>query len=75
VASFRAVRVKPLGKRREEIPMSIEESTYIAQNIHPLWTNRQFDRILSEMIAEDVEWITVPTSETFRGHDGFRRFM
>jgi predicted ester cyclase len=57
------------------MPVSIEESTYIAQNIHPLWTNRQFDRILSEMIAEDVEWTTVPTGETFHGHEGFRRFM
>jgi ketosteroid isomerase-like protein len=55
--------------------MSIQESTYIGQNIHPLWTNREFDRILSEMIAEDVEWTTVPTGETFRGHEGFRRFM
>ena len=55
--------------------MAIRETTYIAQNIHPLWTNREFDRILSEMIAEDVEWTTVPTSETFRGHEGFRQFM
>jgi steroid delta-isomerase-like uncharacterized protein len=55
--------------------MAIRETTYIAQNIHPLWTNREFDRILSEMIAEDVEWTTVPTGETFRGHEGFRQFM
>jgi steroid delta-isomerase-like uncharacterized protein len=55
--------------------MTIRETTYIAQNIHPLWTNREFDRILSEMIAEDVEWTTVPTGETFRGHEGFRQFM
>ena len=55
--------------------MSIRETTYIAQNIHPLWTNREYDRILSEMIAEDVEWTTVPTGETFRGHEGFRQYM
>lgn len=55
--------------------MAIRETTYIAQNIHPLWTNREYDRILSEMIAEDVEWTTVPTGETFRGHEGFRQFM
>jgi ketosteroid isomerase-like protein len=55
--------------------MAIRETTYIAQNIHPLWTDREFDRILSEMINEDVEWTTVPTGETFRGHEGFRQFM
>jgi len=55
--------------------MSIRETTYIAQNIHPLWTNREFDQILSEMIAEDVEWLNVATGETFRGHEGFRQFM
>jgi ketosteroid isomerase-like protein len=55
--------------------MSLQDNTYIAQNIHPLWTNREFDRILTEMIDEDAEWMTVPTGEVFRGHEGFRRFM
>ena len=55
--------------------MSIEDNTRIVQNIHPLWNNREFDRILSEMIDEDIEWTTVPTGETFRGHEGFRQFM
>ena len=55
--------------------MAIRETTYIARNIHPLWTNREFDQILSEMIAEDVEWLNVATGETFRGHEGFRQFM
>src|SRR5215212_7440579 len=26
------------------------------------------------MIAEDVEWVTVPTGHTFRGHEGMREF-
>jgi predicted ester cyclase len=55
--------------------MSLQDNAYIAQNIHPLWTDRQFDRILSEMIDEDVEWTTVPTGEVFRGREGFRQFM
>ncbi len=55
--------------------MSLQDNAYIAQNIHPLWTDRQFDRILSEMIDEDVEWTTVPFGDTFRGHEGFRQFM
>src|SRR5215212_1032478 len=65
-----------MGKsQKKEASMSIRETTYIAQNIHPLWTNREYDRILSEMIAEDVEWTTVPPGETFRGHEGFRQCM
>jgi steroid delta-isomerase-like uncharacterized protein len=59
----------------KEMPMSLQDNAYIAQNIHPLWTNREFDRILREMIDEDVEWVTVPFGEVFRGHEGFRRFM
>jgi ketosteroid isomerase-like protein len=55
--------------------VSIEENTRIVQNIHPLWNNREFDRILSEMIAEDIEWTTVPTGETSRGYEGFRQFI
>jgi predicted ester cyclase len=55
--------------------MSLQDNAYIAQNIHPLWTNREFDRILREMIDEDVEWTTVPTGEVFRGHEGFMRFL
>ena len=55
--------------------MALQDNAYIAQNIHPLWTNREFDRILREMIDEDVEWTTVPTGEVFRGHEGFMRFM
>jgi hypothetical protein len=27
------------------------------------------------MTAEDVEWTTVTTGQTFRGHEGFREFM
>ena len=38
-----------------EAPMSVEENTRMVQSIHPLWNEREFDRILSEMIAEDVE--------------------
>lgn len=55
--------------------MSLQDNAYIAQNIHPLWTNREFDRILREMIDEEVQWTTVPTGEVFRGHEGFMRFM
>jgi predicted ester cyclase len=55
--------------------MALQDNAYIAQNIHPLWTKREFDRILREMIDEDVEWTTVPTGEVFRGHEGFMRFM
>src|SRR5215213_1051442 len=55
--------------------MALEDNVYIAQNIHPLWNERQFDRILSEMIDDDVEWITVPFGTAFRGHNGFRQFM
>ena len=55
--------------------MSIEENTRIVQNIHPLFNERAFDRILSEMIAEDVEWTNVPTTQMFRGHEGMREFM
>jgi ketosteroid isomerase-like protein len=69
-------RVDPLSKRvSKKVSVSIEDNTRIVQNIHPLWNNREFDRILSEMIAEDIEWTTVPTGETFRGHKGFRQFM
>ena len=55
--------------------MSIEDNTRIVQNIHPLFNERAFDRILSEMVAEDVEWTNVPTGQTFRGHEGMREFM
>ena len=55
--------------------MALQDNAYIAQNIHPLWTNREFDRRLREMIDEDVEWTTLPTGEVFRGHEGFVRFM
>jgi ketosteroid isomerase-like protein len=55
--------------------VSIEENTQIVRNIHPLFSDRAFDRILSEMIAEDVEWTNVPTGQTFRGHEGMREFM
>ena len=55
--------------------MALQDNAYIAQNIHPLWTNREFDRILRETIDEDVKWTTVPTGEVFRGHEGFMRFM
>src|SRR5215212_9286791 len=75
VSSFRPQGSPCRGSRMKEASMAIRETTYIAQNIHPLWTNREYDRILSEMIAEDVEWTTVPTGETFRGHEGFRQFM
>jgi steroid delta-isomerase-like uncharacterized protein len=68
-------KVIPLSKRGKEVPVSIEDNTRIVQNIHPLWNDREFDRILSEMIAEDVEWTNVPTGQTFRGHEGFREFM
>jgi len=68
-------RVDPLSKRGKEVSVALEENTRIVRNIHPLWNNREFDRILSEMIAEDVEWTTVPTGQTFRGHEGFRQFM
>ncbi len=30
--------------------MALQDNAYIAQNIHPLWTNLEFDRILREMI-------------------------
>ena len=55
--------------------MSVEDNTRIVRDIHLLWNDREFDRILSEMIAEDIEWITVPTGQTFRGHEGFRECM
>jgi len=61
------------GERRYTV--SVEGNTRIVQNIHSLWNDREFDRILSEMVAEDVEWITVPTGQTFRGHEGMREFM
>jgi ketosteroid isomerase-like protein len=57
------------------MPVSVEDNTRIVRDIHLLWNDREFDRILSEMIAEDIEWITVPTGQTFRGHEGFREFM
>jgi predicted ester cyclase len=55
--------------------MSIEDNTRIVQNIHPLFNERAFDSILSEMIAEDVEWTNVPTAQMFRGLEGMREFM
>jgi hypothetical protein len=45
----------------------LQDNAYIAQNIHPLWTNREFDRILREMIDEEVQWTTVPTGEVSVG--------
>jgi predicted ester cyclase len=57
------------------MPVSVEDNTRIVRDIHLLWNDREFDRILSEMIAEDIEWIIVPTGQTFRGHEGFREFM
>jgi hypothetical protein len=39
-----------------------------------LWNDREFGRILSERITEDVEWVTVPTGQTFGGHEGMREF-
>jgi hypothetical protein len=60
-------RAHPLSKRPKEVSMSIEENTRIVQNLHPLFNERAFDRILSEMIAEDVEWTNVPTAQKFRG--------
>jgi predicted ester cyclase len=67
--------VDSLSKRPKEVSVSIEDNTRIVQNIHPSFNERAFDRILSEMIAENVEWTNVPTGETFRGHEGFRQFM
>jgi ketosteroid isomerase-like protein len=64
-----------LSKQGKEVSVSIEDNTRIAQNIHPLWNERAFDRILSEMVAEDVEWTNVPAGQTFRGHEGMREFM
>ena len=55
--------------------MPIENNTHIVQNIHPLFNERAFDRILSEMVAEDVEWTNVPTGQTFHGQEGMRQFM
>jgi hypothetical protein len=62
----------PLSKRAKEVSMSIEDNTRIVQNIHPLFNERAFDRILSEMIAEDVEWTNVPTAQMFHGLEGMR---
>jgi ketosteroid isomerase-like protein len=68
-------RVNPLSKRPNEVSMSIENNTRIVQNIHPLFNERAFDRILSEMIAQDVQWTNVPTAQMFRGLEGMREFM
>ena len=55
--------------------MSIEDNTRIVQNIHPFFNERAFDRILSEMIAEDIEWTNIPTAQMFHGLEGMREFM
>jgi ketosteroid isomerase-like protein len=68
-------RVDPPIKGPKEASMSIEDNTRIVQNIHPLFNERAFDRILSEMIAEDVQWTNVPTAQMFRGLEGMREFM
>jgi hypothetical protein len=68
-------RADPLSKRAKEVSMSIEDNTRIVQNIHPLFNERAFDRILSEMIAEDVQWTNVPTAQMFDGLEGMRQFM
>jgi predicted ester cyclase len=55
--------------------MSIEDNTRIVQNIHPLFNERAFYSILSEMIAQDVQWTNLPTAQMFRGLEGMREFM
>jgi ketosteroid isomerase-like protein len=66
---------RPAEQAGKEALMSVEGNMSITRNLHPLWNERAFDRILSEMVAEDVEWTNVPTGQTFRGHEGMREFM
>ncbi len=39
----------------KEVSLTVQDSTKIVQNIHPAWTKRTFDRVLSVMITEDIE--------------------
>jgi steroid delta-isomerase-like uncharacterized protein len=47
----------------------------IARQHYDLYNAQDLDRAATSLIAEDAEWVNVATGETFRGPDGYRRFI
>ena len=47
----------------------------VARQHYELYNARDLDRATATLIAADTEWVNVPTGETFRGPEGYRRFI
>jgi steroid delta-isomerase-like uncharacterized protein len=48
------------------------QTATIARTVYEAFNDRDFDRVLP-LIAEDAEWVNVPTDERFEGPEGVRR--
>lgn len=52
--------------------MAEEENERIARTVYEAFNDRDFDRGVA-LIAENGEWVNLPTGDRFHGPDGFRR--
>jgi steroid delta-isomerase-like uncharacterized protein len=49
-----------------------QNTATIARTVYEAFNDRDFERGLA-VIAEDAEWVNMPTDDRFRGPEGFRR--
>lgn len=54
--------------------MSARDNEAIVRETHEAFNARDLDRAAA-YAAEDAEWVTVATGETFRGPEGYKRYM
>jgi len=54
--------------------MSARNNEAIVREAHEAFNARDLDRAAA-YAAEDAEWVTVATGETFRGPEGYKRYM
>ncbi len=54
--------------------MAGQDNARLARELYEAFNDQDFDRVL-EMATEDVEFVSVPLGQTFRGPEEFRQFM
>ncbi len=55
--------------------MSAQDNSVVAQKHYDLFNKRRLDQALATIVAEDVEWTSVPFDTSFHGLEGYRQFL
>ena len=50
-----------------------QDNAALVRDVHQAWNKRDFDRIIA-LTSPEVEWVTMPTGQKFRGLDGMRQY-